>query len=64
MSINKKSERTEQLRKDREKTILISKSRAKKEGIRRELIKKDLETFDERARRAEMFASMIVPNNL
>ena len=40
-------------------TVLISKTRAKREGIRRELIKKDLETFDERARRAEVFAHMI-----
>ena len=39
--------------------MLISKTRAKREGIRRELIKKDLETFDERARRAEVFAHMI-----
>jgi hypothetical protein len=62
-NINKKTKRTEQLRRDREKTILISKCRAKKEGTRRELIKKDLETFDERARKAEMFANMIVPNN-
>jgi len=58
-SINKKDTRSEQLKKERERTVLISKTRAKREGIRRELIKKDLETFDERARRAEVFAHMI-----
>jgi len=58
-SINQKDCRSEQLKKERERTVLLSKTRAKKEGIRRELIKKDLETFDERARRAEVFAHMI-----
>lgn len=60
-SINKKSARTEQLRKDRERNIMVSKTRAQREGIRRELLKKDLETFDERARRAEIYANMIAP---
>ena len=40
---------------------MVSKTRAQREGIRRELLKKDLETFDERARRAEIYANMIAP---
>jgi len=60
-SINKKTARAELIKRERERTILLSKSRAKEAGAKRELLKKDLETFDDRARRAEIFANMIVP---
>merc|ERR1719403_285803 len=48
-SINKKTARAELIKRERERTILLSKSRAKEAGAKRELLKKDLETFDDRA---------------
>jgi len=59
VKIEQKDSRSEQIKKERERTVLLSKTRAQRAGIRRELIKKDLETFDERARRAEVFAAHV-----
>merc|ERR1712123_314167 len=58
-AITQKDSRSEQMKKERERTVNLSKTRAQRAGIRRELIKKDLETFDERARRAEVFAQHV-----
>ena len=41
------------------KTILISKMRAQKEGVRRDVIRAELESFDEKAKRAQLFAQHI-----
>jgi len=59
-AITQKDSRSEQMKKERERTVNLSKTRAQRAGIRRELIKKDLETFDERARRAEVFAQHVL----
>jgi len=58
-AITQKDSRSDQIKKERERTVLLSKTRAQRAGIRRELIKKDLETFDERARRAEVIAQHV-----
>lgn len=57
--ISLKLHRQNQIARERERTILISKMRAQKEGVRRDVIRAELESFDEKAKRAQLFAQHI-----
>jgi len=61
--ISEKLKRANEIQSEREKTILISKIRARQEGVRRDIIRHELESFDEKARRAQLFSMHIDRRN-